>query len=241
MELKTDSIFQEDKAFLNFISKLEEGKTKWELVTAQKDMVFDAKFCFLENGNVQIKFTAPSEKFNDFDKNRLRVDPSLLVEPSGVKLLFLWTNLVDLSVSINKDKPVIVSIEYSAFQTDSDLKGISSLCEPLKCHPHWKSGKYATYLFADKDKAVSMHKSGIELLITTELNQNSSFKNLISFELLGMQFCFYELNVTGDKLLFELKSQKVLSSDEFSKVRDAVVAAYALITGTFLGSSGYLC
>ena len=90
MELKRNSIFQEDKAFLNLVSMLQSGKTSWKLVTACEDMVFDAQICFLENGNVKILFSAPSDEFEKFDIDLFWVSPSLLVEPSGAKLLFFW-------------------------------------------------------------------------------------------------------------------------------------------------------
>jgi len=240
MELKRNSIFQEDKAFLNLVSMLQSGKTSWKLVTACEDMVFDAQICFLENGNVKILFSAPSDEFEKFDIDLFWVSPSLLVEPSGAKLLFFWKDIIGVTFKHGRDKPVKGEIEYSAFQTDSDLNGIKTISKTHQCNIIWNSGKFATYLFADKNKAVSIYNSGIELLMTSDKNQSSTNKNLISFDLQGNQFCFYELNVTGDDSLFVLKSQKAISYDDYIKVKDAVISAYALITGTFLGSSGYL-
>lgn len=240
MELERGSIFQEDKAFLYLVSILQSGKTSWKLFTAQENIVFDAQLCFLANGNVQINFSAPSDDFEKFNKDLFWVSPSLLVESSGSKLLFLWKDIIGFTFNYDGDKPVKGKIEYSAFETDTNLSSINFISKTHQSETIWNSGKYATYLFADKNKAVSIHESGIELLLTSDKNQSSANKNMISFELQKNQFCFYELDVTGDNILFVLKSQKTLSYDDFIKVKDAVISAYALITGTFLGSSGYL-
>lgn len=240
MELKRGSIFPEDEVFLNLVTILQSAKTSWKLFTAQENMVFDAQLRFLANGNVQIIFSASQNDFDEFDIDLFWSSPSLLVESCGSKLLFLWKDIIGVTFKHDGDKPVTGEIEYTAFQTDTDLSSFNFISKTRQCKIVWNSGKYATYLFVDKYKAVSMHKSGIELLMTSDKNQSSANKNTISFELQENQFCFYELDVTGDNNLFVLKSQKKLSYDDFIKVKDAVISAYALITGTFLGSSNYL-
>jgi hypothetical protein len=229
MQLNRDSIFKEDEAMIQLFSIFEKNDIIWKLSIPQQSAVFDAKMCFLENGNIQIDFIIPLNIFEKFNMNIFFDSPVWLLEPMGTKLLFMWKNIVRFSNSIDSNNPIKANVEYSSFQTDINLKGL-----------HWKEGKYAIYNLVNNDNAISIYKSGIKLEMTSDSDQNSQSKNMLSFELFGMQFCFYELSVTGNKLLFVLKSQKILPHDEFLNVRDAVIAAYALITGSFLGSSGYL-
>ncbi|MCH4155820.1 MAG: hypothetical protein LKF31_05900 [Muribaculaceae bacterium] len=229
MQLNSNSIFKEDEAMIQLFSIFEKNDIIWKLSIPQQSAVFDAKMRFLENGNVQIDFIIPLNIFEKFNMNSFFDSPVWLLEPMGTKLLFMWKNIVGFNISIDNNNPIRANVEYSSFQTDNNLKGI-----------HWQEGKYAIYNLVNKDKAISIYTSGIKLEMTSNSDQNSQAKNLLSFELFGMQFCFYELPVSGNKLLFVLKSQKILHHDEFLNVRDAVIAAYALITGSFLGSSGYL-
>ena len=94
-----------------------------------------------------------------------------------------------------------------------------------------------TVLFKYNPKLFSPANKGILYYLTTNKNQDSSFKNATSIELQNQMYLFYFEEVSEDCGYFVIKSQNDVPYSNFTKLVESIRSAYALINGYYIADT----
>lgn len=225
MKIQGNSIFKEDEKIVQVMSFLEEGNMEWKLVTCIEGVVFDAKMVRMQHQTYEISFEISSDLFKRFQIECFFEEPFLMVSKDGIKLLLKHTDVRSFKQTLSKTKPVAASIIINAFRGDWD--------DQL-----WMNAKQAVMLRTNKDNSVNVYESGITFDLTTDIDQNSTWKNGLKLDVDSRTFLFYQIQ-TNKNYMYVLKSQKPLEHKKFLAVMNAVRAAYALVTGFYMGDDAF--
>ena len=218
-----NTIFQDDIAILNLIDIIENGKADFVLATEIEGGCMPAKFIYNGDGTFNLTFKMPQMMFEQIERDFFFTHHMMLV---AKEFRFLVQNQDVRSFRQHltmEEEDIDTSLVINSFRADI----IDNL---------WKDSKQAAFCFWG-NKDFHNHKFGVIFDMTTDKNQNSSWKNCVKLEIEKDIFLLY-FNTSKDKRhFFVLKSQKEIDHDKFLIVLEAIRVALGLISGYYIADS----
>lgn len=230
----SDSIFLDDKAILNLYGILASGEETFFIALAYTDIAFRCNIKQLETGNFQVEFDVPQnvEERIQFDDFFAKPAVITIPKPSNKK------DLPDFNLIINPTDVDSIKAKYVANNENTPIhvtviiRGFQTLFEERD-----REVAKHTVLFKYNPKFYSPANKGILYYLTTNKNQNSTFRNATSIELQNISYLFYFEEVAEDCGYFVIKSQNDVPYSNFTKLIESVRSAYALINGYYMADS----
>lgn len=220
MSLIDNTIFKDDLAILKLIDIIEKGKDDFMLATEVEGCCVPVKISFTEIKTFKLHFQVKEEVFakmgNDFFFTH-----HIMILAKGLNLLVQNKDILGITQSLKAENDYVdISLTVNSFRADID----GNL---------WKNSKQSAYCFFN-NRDFCNNKFGVSFDITTDVNQNSSWKNALKLEIGNSLFllCFYADG--NDRQFFVLKSQKMVNHDKFLKVLKSVRVALGLISGFYI-------
>lgn len=218
-----DSIFEDDDAILRFISLVESEMTTYKLGTDVDGLNLDAKFTKANTGNFILSFELDKESEN-FDLEYFFIKPAILMT-YGVIILIQNKDVKGFSQSISNTPPHKCEVEIREFRGDID--------DLL-----WNNSKQTAF-FRYETSQFEPYKSGIIFNITTNKNQNHSYKNGVLLNIEDIPILLYFERIDADYGYLIFKTQGNIDFDKFEKIIASARAALGLISGYYLADSVY--
>lgn len=226
----SDSIFLDDKAILNLYNVLSAGDTTFYLALAFDKIAFKAKIKVLENGNFQVEFDVPKKVEKEINIEDFFAKPAVLALPKppsknklpDFNIIIENTDIENISAHINADDDIPMHVEVT-------IRAFRTFCEEKER----EKAKHSA-LFRFNPKIFSPEGKGLMYDLTTNADQDYSFKNAISFQIGKSVFLFYYYTISKDEGYFVIKSQDELHFSDFIKIVESVRSAYALLNSYYM-------
>lgn len=215
-----NTIFKDDLAVLKLIEIIENGKDDFILATEVEGCCVPVKISFTEMKIFKLDFQI-KEDFLVKMGNDFFFTHHIMIFAKGLHLLVQNKNILEITQSFKTENDSIdISLTINSFRADID--------DNL-----WKNSKQSAYCFFD-NRDFYNNKFGVLFDMTTDSNQNSSWKNTLKLEIENSLFllCFYADG--NGRQFFVLKSQKNVSHNKFLKVLESVKVALGLISGFYI-------
>ncbi len=230
METKTtssqyidDTIFEDDNAILRLISLFESGEIDFKLATSIYGVVMDAKMDRKNNGEFLVNFDLRPEWEEKFGMDHFFERPVMLVT-NGVNILIKNTDVTAFKQSLGEGIRQ-ASININAFRGDLN-------------DSNWNQSKQSAYFRFDCNK-FDPQCCGIIYDMTTNKDQNYSWKNCVKIEIDKLTILFYYMKLEGDVGYFVFKTNDPINHDKFLHIINATRAAFSLISGFYIADSAY--
>lgn len=229
----SNSLFLDDKAILNLYGILASGEELFFIALLNTEILpFKCTLKQLGNGNFQVEFDIP-QNVDDFNIEDFYAKPAVLTIPKpphkrdlpDFNIIINPTDVEDISAKYNSDEkiPIHVIVTIRGFKTYFEDKD--------------RTVAKHTVLFKYNPKLFSPANKGILYYLTTNKNQDSSFKNATSIELQNQMYLFYFEEVSEDCGYFVIKSQNDVPYSNFTKLVESIRSAYALINGYYIADT----
>ena len=218
-----DTIFQDDNAVLRLISLFESGEIDFKLATSIENIVMDAKMVREKNGEFLVKFDLLPQWNDKFEMNHFFERPVMLVT-NGVNMLIKNTDVTKFKQTIGEDVRQ-ACININAFRGDIDDK-------------NWRHSKQAAYFRFDCS-IFHAYNCGVIYDMTTNKDQNSTWKNCMKIEIDKSAILFYYVQIEENLGYFVFKTNDPIDHDKFLHIINSIRAAFALISGFYIADSAY--
>lgn len=229
----SNSLFLDDKAILNLYGILASGEELFFIALSNTTIAFKCAFKQLGNGNFQVEFDIPNNAEDRINIDDFYAVPAVLTIPKpphkkdlpDFNIIINPTDVEDISANYNSDEqiPIHVIVTIRGFKTYFEDKD--------------RTVAKHTVLFKYNPKLFSPANKGITYYLTTNINQDSSFKNATSIELKNQVYLFYFEAVSEDCGYFVIKSQNDVPYSNFTKLVESIRSAYALINGYYMADT----
>lgn len=215
-----DSLFIDDISVMNLINIIEKGDNEYIIATEIEGGCMPAKFSFQNDKSFSLDFNMPNNIFEKTN-NDFFFTHHLMLLTKGLKLLIQNKDINSFEHQIgSKDTTVNAKLVVNSFRADIDDK-------------LWMNSKQAAYCFFNKDD-FNANNFGIQFDMTTNKDQNYSWKNCLKIEVDNSMFLLYFYICEDKRNLFVLKSQKEIDHDKFLEVLESVKVALGLLSGYYI-------
>jgi len=217
-------MLEPDRAVINMIDIIENGKTPYKLITTEKGLAIDSNFQIEDNNNFKLNFTLqPDDQKKGIDLNYFFQTPFALVT-DGMAIHIKNVHLVKGSRGLQEDTPCNVNVQIKSFRGDID----DSL---------WKQSKQKAYIKYNKSK-FNPYSSGLIFDLTTRKEDNGFF-NAVALKVGKVDFLFYHETIDADNGYFIINPSGQIDFNEFEAVVEAVITAYGFLNGFYMRNMIY--
>ena len=225
-----DTIFADDNAILSFMHLLESGQQEFLLVLHPNDKcIMRATICRLQDSRYQLDFVIPRSFADEINIDDFFCKPAVLFIPAGSNVLnisvFISQNDVEsVSLSIAENAPRKATVIIKAFRADSEDN-------------KWNDSKQTALFRFNPQDFNPNHNRGVIYDMTTNINQQHSFKNAVKIGFGKTTYIFYHEIISEDLGFFIIKSPDKVCHEDFVNVVDSIRSAYALLNGYYFADS----
>ncbi len=215
-----NTLFKDDIAALNLINIIKNGKEDFVLATEIEGGCMPANLNFNEDGTFDLSFKMPSKILGQVGTDFFFYHHIMLLT-KGIKLLIQNTDVKRFKQKITtKDDTYETNLTINSFRADIDDK-------------LWLNSKQAAYCFW-LDTDFHYNKIGVLFDMTTDENQESSWKNGLKLQIEENLFLLYFETDENKNHFFVLKSQKEINHEKFLTVLESVRVVLGLISGYYI-------
>ncbi len=216
-----DTIFQDDNAFLQLMSIIEDGKDNFVFAIDNQNVGSPAKISINGRGTFDITFKMPKNISSDiFFTNKF----------------VLFTNALTIYIQ-NKDvkcnKQQLVCKD-GGFDNKLTINSFSTTTD----NQLWNNSKQVAFCSYSVD-SFNPHKVGVIFNLTTSTNQQSTWKNGVQLEINSSIFLLYFAGTNNNRKFIVLKSQQEVNHNFFLKVLESVKTAIGLLSGYYVADNAW--
>ncbi len=215
-----DSLFIDDISAMNLINIIEKGDNKYILATEIEGGCMPARFTFQNDKSFSLDFNMPNIFFEQI-KNDFFFTHHVMLVTKELKLLIQNKDISSFVHQITQEGTTAkTKLVINSFRADMD--------DTL-----WMDSKQAAYCFFDKND-FHVNKIGLQFDMTTNKNQNYSWKNCLKINVDSSELLLYFYICEDKRNLFVLKSQKEINHDKFLEILESVKVALGLLSGYYI-------
>lgn len=227
-----DTIFADDNAILSLLYILESGKQEFFFALYPNDKcIMRATICRLQDSRYQLDFVIPESFADEINIDDFFCKPAVLFIPaptgsnvSNISIFISQNDIESVSLSIAENSPRKSTIIIKAFRADTEDE-------------KWEDSKQvALFRFNPRDFN-PIHNRGIIYDMTTNINQQHSFKNAVKIGFGKNTYIFYHEIISEDLGFFIIKSPDKVYHANFVNMVDSIRSAYALLNGYYIADS----
>lgn len=227
-----DTIFADDNAILSLLYILESGKQEFFVVLYPNDKcIMRATICRLPDSRYQLDFVIPKSFADEINIDDFFCKPTILFIPtptgrnvSNINIFISQNDVESVSLSIAENAPRKATVVIKAFRADSEDN-------------KWEDSKQTALFRFNPQDFNPNHNRGVIYDMTTNINQQHSFKNAVKIGLGKTTYIFYHEIISKDLGFFIIKSPDKVCHDDFVNVVDSIRSAYALLNGYYIADS----
>lgn len=226
-----DTIFADDNAILSFMHLLESGQQEFLLVLHPNDKcIMRATICRLQDSRYQLDFVIPRSFADEINIDDFFCKPAVLFIPAtgsnvlNISIFISQNDVESASLSIAENAPRKATVIIKAFRADSEDN-------------KWKDSKQTALFRFNPQDFNPNHNRGVIYDMTTNINQQHSFKNAVKIGFGKTTYIFYYEIISEDLGFFIIKSPNKVCHEDFVNVVDSIRSAYALLNGYYIADS----
>lgn len=205
-----DTIFADDNAILSLLYILESGKQEFFFALYPNDKcIMRATICRLHDSRYQLDFVIPKSFVDEINMDDFFCKPAILFIPAPT-----GSNVSNISIFISQNDVESVSL---------------SIAE--------NAPRKATVIIKAFRADSEDNNRGVIYDMTTNINQQHSFKNAVKIGFGKTTYIFYHEIISEDLGFFIIKSPNKVCHEDFVNVVDSIRSAYALLNGYYIADS----
>lgn len=227
-----DTIFADDNAILSLLYILESGKQEFFFALYPNDKcIMRATICRLHDSRYQLDFLIPESFVDEINMDDFFCTPAILFIPaptgsnvSNISIFISQNDVESVSLSIAENAQRKATVIIKAFRADSEDN-------------KWKDSKQTALFRFNPQDFNPNHNRGVIYDMTTNINQQHSFKNAVKIGFGKTTYIFYHEIISEDLGFFIIKSPNKVCHEDFVNVVDSIRSAYALLNGYYIADS----
>ena len=227
-----DTIFADDNAILSLLYILESGKQEFFFALYPNDKcIMRATICRLHDSRYQLDFVIPESFVDEINIDDFFCKPAILFIPaptgsnvSNISIFISQNDVESVSLSIAENAPRKATVIIKAFRADSEDN-------------KWNDSKQTALFRFNPQDFNPNHNRGVIYDMTTNINQQHSFKNAVKIGFGKTTYIFYHEIISEDLGFFIIKSPNKVCHEDFVNVVDSIRSAYALLNGYYIADS----
>ena len=227
-----DTIFADDNAILSLLYILESGKQEFFFALYPNDKcIMRATICRLHDSRYQLDFVIPESFVDEINMDDFFCKPAILFIPaptgsnvSNISIFISQNDVESVSLSIAENAPRKATVIIKAFRADSEDN-------------KWNDSKQTALFRFNPQDFNPNHNRGVIYDMTTNINQQHSFKNAVKIGFGKTTYIFYHEIISEDLGFFIIKSPDKVCHEDFVNVVDSIRSAYALLNGYYIADS----
>lgn len=227
-----DTIFADDNAILSLLYILESGKQEFLFALYPNDKcIMRATISRLQDSRYQLDFVIPEAFADEINVDDFFCKPAVLGIPSptgsnvsNINIFISQNDVESVSLSIAENAPRKATVIIKEFRADYDDN-------------KWVNSKQSALFRFNPQDFNPNHNRGFIYDMTTNINQQHSFKNAVKIGFGKTTYIFYHEIISKDLGFFIIKSPDKVCHEDFVNVVDSIRSAYALLNGYYIADS----
>jgi len=217
---------------LSLLYILESGKQEFFIALYPNDKcIMRAAISILQDSRYQLDFVIPEAFADEINVNDFFCKPAILGIPSptgsnvsNINIFISQNDVESISLSIAENASRKATVIIKAFRADYDDN-------------KWVNSKQAALFRFNPQDFNPNHNRGFIYNMTTNINQQHSFKNAVKIGFGKTVYIFYHEIISKDLGFFIIKSPDKVCHEDFVNVVDSIRSAYALLNGYYIADS----